>query len=149
MKTDARPESAWCAGNRSVPGRYHRVVHVWVMDSTGRLLIQKRAPFLRLMPGEWTVTSGSAVAGEDSRQAAARELGEELGIHVRPEELEFLFTLRRRSSFSDLWLLRRDVEKNALRLQAEEVAGRLLGHPGAAAEYAGKKGLSSLRPGVF
>lgn len=122
MKTDARPESAWCAGNRSVPGRYHRVVHVWVMDSTGRLLIQKRAPFLRLMPGEWTVTSGSAVAGEDSRQAAARELGEELGIHVRPEELEFLFTLRRRSSFSDLWLLRRDVEKNALRLQAEEVA---------------------------
>lgn len=32
------------------PGRYHRVVHVWVMDSTGRLLIQKRAPFLRLMP---------------------------------------------------------------------------------------------------
>ena len=73
------------------PGRYHRVVHVWVMDSTGRLLIQKRAPFLRLMPGEWTVTSGSAVAGEDSRQAAARELGEELGIHVRPEELEFLF----------------------------------------------------------
>ena len=104
------------------PGRYHRVVHVWVMDSTGRLLIQKRAPFLRLMPGEWTVTSGSAVAGEDSRQAAARELGEELGIHVRPEELEFLFTLRRRSSFSDLWLLRRDVEKNALRLQAEEVA---------------------------
>ena len=104
------------------PGRYHRVVHVWVMDSTGRLLIQKRAPFLRLMPGEWTVTSGSAVAGEDSRQAAARELGEELGLHVRPEELEFLFTLRRRSSFSDLWLLRRDVEKNALRLQAEEVA---------------------------
>ena len=104
------------------PGRYHRVVHVWVMDSTGRLLIQKRAPFLRLMPGEWTVTSGSAVAGEDSRQAAARELGEELGIHVRPEELEFLFTLRRRSSFSDLWLLRRDVDEGSLRLQAEEVA---------------------------
>jgi len=125
---DLLDENGRLTGERMVrgepirPGRYHRVVHVWVMDSTGRLLIQKRAPFLRLMPGEWTVTSGSAVAGEDSRQAAARELGEELGIHVRPEELEFLFTLRRRSSFSDLWLLRRDVEKNALRLQAEEVA---------------------------
>lgn len=60
--------------------------------------------------------------GGGQPSGGGRELGEELGIHVRPEELEFLFTLRRRSSFSDLWLLRRDVEKNALRLQAEEVA---------------------------
>ena len=130
------------------PGRYHRVVHVWVMDSTGRLLIQKRAPFLRLMPGEWTVTSGSAVAGEDSRQAAARELGEaghtcssgRAGIFVYPAPPQ---------------LLQRSVaaapgcgEKRPP-LTGGGGGGRLLGHPGAAAEYAGKKGLSSLRPGVF
>ena len=51
-------------GDKLRPGQYHLVVHIWVEDSKGRLLIQKRAPHLKLMPDTWAVTGGSALAGE-------------------------------------------------------------------------------------
>lgn len=65
---------------------------------------------------------GSAVAGEDSHTAAARELREELGIETAGEDLRFAGRIRRRNSFTDIWVLRRDVELSSLRLQTEEVA---------------------------
>ena len=43
-------------GDKLRPGQYHLVVHIWVEDSKGRLLIQKRAPHLKLMPDTWAVT---------------------------------------------------------------------------------------------
>ena len=85
-------------GDKLRPGQYHLVVHIWVEDSKGRLLIQKRAPHLKLMPDTWAVTGGSALAGEDSLTAAARELSEELGIEAAPSELKRLGRLRRRNS---------------------------------------------------
>lgn len=103
-------------------GQYHLVVHIWVADSKGRLLIQRRADHLLLMPGVWAVTGGSAVHGENSMTAARRELREELGMDVSPQELAPIGRLRRRNSFSDLWLVRRDVERENLVLQKEEVA---------------------------
>ncbi len=109
-------------GERLRPGQYHLVVHIWVENAQGHLLIQKRAPHLKLMPDTWAVTGGSAVAGEDSVTAAARELLEELGVRARPSDLHLLGRLRRRNSLCDLWLLRRDIPLSALRLQKEEVA---------------------------
>ena len=69
-------------GEHLKPGQYHLVVHIWIIDGQGRLLIQKRAAHLKLMPDIWAATGGSAVAGEDSHTAAARELREELGIET-------------------------------------------------------------------
>ena len=109
-------------GEHLKPGQYHLVVHIWVIDGQGRLLIQKRAAHLKLMPDVWAATGGSAVAGEDSHTAAARELREELGIETAGEDLRFAGRIRRRNSFTDIWVLHRDVELSTLRLQAEEVA---------------------------
>lgn len=109
-------------GERLAAGQYHLVVHIWIVDSRGRLLIQKRAPTLRMMPGIWAATGGSAVSGEVSSDAARRELAEELGILTYPNELQYLGRLRRRNSHCDLWLLRADVAEETLRLQKEEVA---------------------------
>ena len=53
---------------------------------------------------------------------AARELREELGIETAGEDLRFAGRIRRRNSFTDIWVLRRDVELSSLRLQTEEVA---------------------------
>ncbi len=103
-------------------GQYHLVEHIWIVDSKGRMLIQRRAPHLRLMPGVWAVNSGSAVAGEESEDAARRELFEELSIRTAPGELVYGGRMRRRNSFTDLWILYRDVDSTSLRLQAEEVA---------------------------
>lgn len=109
-------------GERLRPGQYHLVVHIWIVDSSGRMLIQRRAENLKLMPGVWAVTGGSALAGEEGEAAARRELREELGVDTAPGELQHLGRLRRRNSFCSLWLLSRDMEIGELRLQTEEVA---------------------------
>lgn len=103
-------------------GMYHLVEHIWIVDSKGRLLIQQRNPNLRLMPGVWAANSGSAQAGEDSESAARRELFEELSIRTAPGELVYGGRMRRRNSFTDLWILYRDIDVSSLRLQKEEVA---------------------------
>ena len=109
-------------GERLYPGQYHLVVHIWVVNSAGALLIQRRAAHLHLMANIWAATGGSAVSGEDSETAARRELLEELGINTVPDELVRTARLKRRNSFCDLWLLRRDAVVTDLQLQQEEVA---------------------------
>ena len=103
-------------------GQYHLVEHIWIVDAKGRIMIQRRADHLRLMPGVWAANSGSALAGEDSESAARRELFEELSIRTAPGELVYGGRMRRRSSFTDVWLLYRDIDPTSLRLQQEEVA---------------------------
>ena len=103
-------------------GQYHLVEHIWIVDAKGRILIQQRAPHLRLMPGVWAANSGSAMAGEESESAARRELFEELSIRTLPGELIYGGRMRRRNSFTDIWLLYRDIDPTTLRLQKEEVA---------------------------
>ena len=109
-------------GRRLSAGEHHLVVHIWVVNSVGRYLLQRRSPRRRLMPNMWAATGGSAITGEDSLTAARRELAEELGIRPRPEEFQFLGRLNRRNSLCDLWLVQKDVPVTAMRLQKEEVA---------------------------
>ncbi len=63
------------------PALLHRVVHVLVFDSQGRLFLQKRADDRIVQPGKWDTSMGGHVdAGENPEEAAQRELSEELGI---------------------------------------------------------------------
>ena len=55
------------------PGEYHLVVHIWIVSSDGRLLLQRRSDKKRLMPGEWAATGGAAISGESSFEGAKRE----------------------------------------------------------------------------
>ncbi len=103
-------------------GEYHLVVHIWVVSSKGNLLIQRRSERRRLMPGEWAATGGSAVSGENSVAAAARELREELGIRAADGALKFAARLKRRNSLLDIYFIRCDADATGLRLQRNEVA---------------------------
>lgn len=109
-------------GARMHAGQYHLVVHIWIVDGRGRILLQRRADTRRLMPGVWAATGGSAIAGEDSETAARRELQEELGIATAAGEMTRVGRLRRRNAFTDVWLLKRDVKDADIVLQTEEVA---------------------------
>ncbi len=103
-------------------GEYHLVVHIWIVSSSGKLLIQRRSKRKRFMPGEWAATGGAAIAGETSLVAARRELYEELGIHTAPDNLKFIKRMRRRSSFVDIWVVHSDTPVSRLRLQRSEVS---------------------------
>ena len=106
-------------------GQYHLVVHVWITNSSGEFLIQKRSRNKQPMPGEWGATSGSVKSGEDSRTAAIRELYEELGIPVKPGEIFFVERFRRKNSISDIWHVGVDADINSLTLQKEEVSAAM------------------------
>ncbi|QTN34240.1 ribosomal RNA small subunit methyltransferase A [Akkermansiaceae bacterium] len=75
-------------------GLIHRAVHVFVLNRNGDLYLQKRSLIKDMNPGVWdSSVSGHLDAGEGYREAAVRELGEEMGIRdITPEDLRHLAT---------------------------------------------------------
>ncbi len=64
---------------------WHRAVHVLVFGTDGRVYLQQRSKLKDTSPGLWNSScSGHLDAGEDYDVAAARELGEEIGLAVTP-----------------------------------------------------------------
>ena len=108
---------------RGVPlqeGEYHLVTDIWLVRQDGKVLITKRHP-KKIWGNMWECTGGSALAGEESRHSAARELAEEVGVAVNPAELKLLNTIRIKDRFVDTYAVVRDLEVKDLTLQAEEV----------------------------
>lgn len=103
-------------------GEYHLVVHIWIVSRDGRFLIQRRSDSKKLMPGEWAATGGAAISGENSFDAASRELYEELGISSDRGTLSRLCRMKRRNSLLDIWVTTIDTPVEELTLQKSEVA---------------------------
>ena len=103
-------------------GCFHKVVHIWIQNGKGELLMQKRSDTVDNCPGVWATTGGSVQAGEDPLTTAVRELSEELGITVSTEELQYCLMVRRKNAFCYVYVLRKDVAVDALTLQECEVA---------------------------
>lgn len=69
-------------------GLWHRSSHIWIYNSQGEILLQKRAKDKGRHPGKWDIsTAGHVALGEDYDTAALRELREELGLEVKLEDL--------------------------------------------------------------
>ena len=110
-------------GNDMLSGDYHLVIHVWIINDKGELLIQKRQPWKEGYPNMWDCSvAGSAVLGDTSEKAAIRETKEELGIDLDMRNGELLFTVKFSRGFDDIWIVRQNVDINDLKLQYEEVA---------------------------
>ena len=109
-------------GQKLPPDRYHIVVHVVIFNARGEMLIQQRQPFKEGWPNLWDVTvGGSAVAGDTSRQAAEREVMEEIGLRIDLTNTLPHLTLPFRDGFDDIYLLEQEVDLDSLRLQESEV----------------------------
>ncbi len=103
-------------------GEYKLSVHVWLLNSKGEILIQKRNEKLKRNPGKWSFTGGAVDTNETSLEGACREVKEELGIDVQENEIEYLLSFKREKGFVDVWLVKKDVAIKEISLQAEEVA---------------------------
>jgi 8-oxo-dGTP diphosphatase len=62
-------------------------VRIVLGGGDGRLLMLRRAADDDLLPGWWELPGGGIDAGETPRQAAARELREEVGLDIAEEDL--------------------------------------------------------------
>lgn len=73
----------------------HRAVHVFVLNRSGDLYLQKRSRLKDMNPSVWdSSVSGHLDAGEDYLQAAIRELEEEIGITANAEDLEHIAAVK-------------------------------------------------------
>lgn len=101
-------------------GEYHIVVQVMTINNKGEILLTQRVPE-KTSGGKWECSGGCAVSGETSREAAVRELFEETGIGVSPDELKLDWTMTTDSMLRDFYIVMKDVPLSELRLQAIEV----------------------------
>lgn len=106
-------------------GEYHLSVSIWIVNSRGEFLISRRAP-TKNNPNIWEPTGGSALAGEESLDAALRETKEELGLALDPQNGQ-LFTSYTwphsdgcGAACIDVWLFRQDFVLTDVALQPEE-----------------------------
>ena len=70
-------------------GKYIIVVLVFIQNSEGKFLIQKRS---EIKNGKFATTGGHPKAGEDSVQGIITEVKEEIGIDIKPEDLQLYFS---------------------------------------------------------
>lgn len=69
-------------------GILHRAFTIFISNSCGEVLIQRRSAAKRLWPSIWeTSCSGHPLAGEDMVAAAEKRLREELGIETALQDL--------------------------------------------------------------
>ena len=65
----------------SNPKLIHRVVHIWIVNGKGEILIQQRSLNKDKAPGQWDISCGGHIRkGHDPEITAERELEEELGV---------------------------------------------------------------------
>ena len=117
-------------GQWPIPGNcYHLVVHVWLKNAKGEYLIAQRSAKRKSNPLMWECQGGSVTKGEDSLAGAIREVKEEVGIDVRPENGKLLFSRlrdvvdgKRFGDIMDVWLFEYDGESSLLNATTDEVA---------------------------
>lgn len=107
-------------GEKIPTNRYILVVLVFIQNSKGQFLIQKRS---KEKDGKYGSTGGHPKSGETSLDGIISEIREELSLSVFPEELELVYSGREDSTqvFFDTYYMKKDLNISDLVLQKEEV----------------------------
>jgi len=109
-------------GEKCGKGENRMVIHICIFNSNGEMLIQQRQPFKSTWANMWDISvGGSSQCGETSKDAARRELKEELGMDFDFTESRPYLTMNFQNGFDDFYLLNLDVDLTTLTLQQEEV----------------------------
>lgn len=109
-------------GEEIPEGSYINVVLVFIQNSEGKFLIQKRS---KRKNGLYATTGGHPKSGEDSLQGIITEVKEEIGVDLKPEDLQLYYGGRSDEErvFWDDYYVKMDIpDISSLKLQEEEVA---------------------------
>jgi isopentenyl-diphosphate Delta-isomerase len=105
-------------------GHWHRSSRIWIINNSGMVLLQRRAPEKDLFPLFWDVVGGHVPSGGSYICTAVRELREELGILVRDRDLKEIGTWKDdifTYEFQCTYFLHADIPISAMSLQLDEV----------------------------
>lgn len=109
-------------GDKIPEGRYIVVVLVFIQNSNGKFLIQKRS---EKKNGKYATTGGHPKSGESSVEGILTEVEEEIGLKLNPDDLQLYLSGKSGEErvFCDDYYIKMDVEDiTKLELQKEEVS---------------------------
>ena len=82
-------------------GLWHREVACIILNSEGKMLLEKRSPLKKQSPNKWALCAGHIEAGDKPENAIVREMQEEIGVNVSIDDLKFLKIARRDVKFNE------------------------------------------------
>lgn len=112
-------------------GFWHKAVAMFIINSKGQVLLQKRSANKKMWPNMWDITAGGHVlAGEFGFQSIIREAEEELGIDLNKNDITFIGSSISsniqgkivNNHFNEFYIVNKDVDETTLKLQEEEVS---------------------------
>jgi isopentenyldiphosphate isomerase len=117
----ARPRSIV----KTKPYRYwYAITNIWVVNDKAELMVSKRSDQLSGNPGKWqSYFGGHVTVGASMRENAVKELAEEAGLRVKPEELYLIAAGRddQNMRFFELYAYRFNGHPNELHFTDGEV----------------------------
>lgn len=124
-----RPAGRTHVRGEEIPeGYFYLVVHVWIKNKRGEFLISQRTESRPVFPLLWECVGGSVLRGESSIEGALREVREEIGIELLPQQGRLLFSKvrgdmdgRRFQDIADVWLFEYDGEPKLKNTDSGEV----------------------------
>lgn len=117
-------------------GLWHRLIVVAIINENNEILLQQRSKTKTKNPNMWDISAaGHISSGQSILSAAAREMNEEISIHlgykVTINDFRYIFSYRKEErvaddyydrQFFDFFILRRDNLKiEDIKIQEEEV----------------------------
>jgi isopentenyl-diphosphate delta-isomerase type 1 len=112
-------------------GLWHKAIVVFIINSKGQVLLQRRSKTKKMWPDMWDITSGGHVlAGEFGFEAGIREAKEELGVDIARENMTFIGSVISTNikgdivdnHFNEYYVVIQDLDESKLVLQEEEVS---------------------------
>jgi len=102
-------------------GLWHRAAHVYIVNQSGDVLLQRRSASNTFRPGRWYLSAGGHLcAGETSVQSAAREVQKDLHVSIPEKDFELAGTITKQNvllygsyinnEFDDIFVVCKDID---------------------------------------
>ena len=109
-------------GERLKNDEYHIIVEGWILREDGNFIIQRRALDKKSFAGMWYCSAGgSVISRETPKEGMMREFKEELGVDISEEELHLKRIITEKNTIFYIFLVRKNISLDEIKLQEEEV----------------------------
>jgi uncharacterized protein (DUF952 family)/isopentenyldiphosphate isomerase len=108
-------------GDKMEDNEFFLAIHIWIKNSKGELLIQKRKKDKLHAPGLWAPTAGTVQSGDVGKTTVLREVEEELGFKISEDTLELIGKSRVENFITEVWIVNHDIDLLDIVIQKSEV----------------------------
>ncbi|MEI7810241.1 MAG: NUDIX domain-containing protein [bacterium] len=112
-------------------GFWHKTVHVWIINSKGEVLIQKRSTQKENNANKWSGSVGGHIsAGDNEINTAIKETEEELNLKLSKEDFVEIGKIKHSATtgkyinneIKTIYVVKMDLDLNKIKIQKEELS---------------------------